>query len=258
MCPDRPSSSPPDPVRVEQAARNNARWCDTVCRAHGAAGRFFDSVWVNGHTTPPFYPNMVTLRDTPGHAAAIRELRRLVERPLQGSWTVKDSYASLDLAPLGFTLLFDAAWLWSSPLDRRRAGRSSGIRWSPVASSSDLETWEGAWSGGAGNGGAPGTRRIFPSSLLADPGVVFLAGHRGRRLVAGGVASTDGRVVGLSNVFAPPGEQAPAWSSLLAHTRSTFPRQPVVGYEQDETLEAARAAGFEVAGPLRVWLRRSQ
>jgi hypothetical protein len=38
--------------RVELAARNNAVWCDTVCRAHGVPGEFLNGIWVNRKLGP--------------------------------------------------------------------------------------------------------------------------------------------------------------------------------------------------------------
>ena len=33
--------------RYVRAARNNAEWCDAVCRAHGNPGEFHDDIWLN-------------------------------------------------------------------------------------------------------------------------------------------------------------------------------------------------------------------
>ena len=46
---------------VEGAARNNAEWCATVCRAHGVEGRFDPAHWVSATRTPPRYPDAITL-----------------------------------------------------------------------------------------------------------------------------------------------------------------------------------------------------
>jgi len=34
------------------AARNNARWCDAMARAHGAPGAFATQAWINRHPAP--------------------------------------------------------------------------------------------------------------------------------------------------------------------------------------------------------------
>jgi len=48
--------------RSVRAARNNAEWCDAVCRAHGNPGEFHDGIWLNRKPVPRFYPNAGHLR----------------------------------------------------------------------------------------------------------------------------------------------------------------------------------------------------
>ena len=93
--------------RVAAAARNNAAWCDSVCRAAGIATRWTDAAWIAGAPAPPLYPNVVTLtvEDLAPQLAAAADV------PVGSS--VKDSFAGLDLTPLGFEVLFEATWLWS-------------------------------------------------------------------------------------------------------------------------------------------------
>ena len=65
-----------------KAALNNARWCDTVCRAHGVPGSFSASMWVNDHQVPPYHSSIVTLGGTDrtdAHRAGIAE--RLAATP---------------------------------------------------------------------------------------------------------------------------------------------------------------------------------
>src|SRR4030095_14145228 len=75
------------------AARNNARWCDAVCRAHGRAGTFLPHAWVHAAPVPRFDPNAVTLAPD---EAAIAEQRSsvgiLATSNLPGRWAVKDSF----------------------------------------------------------------------------------------------------------------------------------------------------------------------
>lgn len=128
--------------RVEQAARNNAIWCDTVCQLHGAPGEFLDNAWVNRHRTPAYYPNLVTLRETADAAAVLENVRDLIGRALPGSWAVKDSFQTLDLTALGFAALFQAAWIWHDGLVQRPVSQTADIRWVRVVSPDELAIWE--------------------------------------------------------------------------------------------------------------------
>ncbi|MGP3964604.1 hypothetical protein ACTWPT_52470 [Nonomuraea sp. 3N208] len=37
---------------VDLAARDNAEWCGTMCRAHGLPGTFAERAWTNAARTP--------------------------------------------------------------------------------------------------------------------------------------------------------------------------------------------------------------
>ncbi|NNB88431.1 hypothetical protein [Corallococcus exiguus] len=227
------------------AVRNNAEWCDAVCRAHGRPGRFEEGLWLNPAPVPAFYPNAVTL--TEDHAEAT--LHALSRLELPGRWGVKDSFATLDLAAHGFDLLFEARWIHlaaNAPVPEA----DSGTAWRTVRTPEELEAWEAAWSG------RPHGGRVFPPALLQEEGVVFLAAGEGTRPLAGGIASFAANAVGLSNTFRVEGAPAALDAELLAHVRSHFPGQPIVGYEHGEALDTWGALGFESGGPLRVWLRR--
>ncbi|MFB0632976.1 hypothetical protein [Streptomyces sp. AB3(2024)] len=227
------------------AARNNAEWVAAVCRD----GAFRGSVWSSVRRTPPLYPDAVSL--TPQASAA-----DVVDGIDTGSpgCSVKDSFASLDLAPAGFEVLFEARWIHRPAGPAGRA--APGTEWSGVRTAAELGAWEAAWDGGAGAG-------LFHADLLARD-LVFLAGRSAGRIVAGAVASAGGGVVGVSNLFTADGEDCDpavqstavdaAWAAVLEAVAARWPGLPVVGYEQGEYLEAAVRAGFTPIGPLRVWL----
>ncbi|WP_371675811.1 hypothetical protein [Streptomyces sp. NBC_01276] len=233
---------------VLAAARNNAEWVAAVCRD----GAFSGSVWSSARRTPPLYPDAVSL--TP--EASAQEVVAGIDTGSPGC-SVKDSFASLDLAPAGFEVLFEAQWIHrpAGP-----AGRPApGTQWSEVRTAAELDAWEAAWDGAASTG-------LFHADLLARD-LVFLAGRSGGRIVAGAVASAGGGVVGVSNLFTvdgahgagsdPDGAAAAvgaAWAAVLEAVAARWPGLPVVGYEQGEDLDAAVRAGFTPIGPLRVWL----
>ncbi len=245
------------PSLVESAARNNAIWCDTVCRAHGVPGEFFPAVWLNRNPVPRFYSNLVALSGPGDQSAVIEHVRGLMALPLPAVWSVKDSFADLDLAPLGFDVLFEALWIACEPRSRTSGSASPHLRWTTVTSAEELMHWEAAWSGDATNRDSEGQPRQFPPSLLADPQLAFFAGYRGPQVVAGGIANRTGDVVGLSNVFVTDADAdgAAVWVDLVAKLQAVFPDLPLVGYERGGELGFAVAAGFEPIGPLRVWVR---
>jgi hypothetical protein len=92
-------------VAVTTAALNNAEWCDVVCRTNGIFGVFEANVWASQSRTPPYFPDAVTLES---NVADERILKLVDTTP---GCSVKDSFASLDLAPAGFHILFEAEWI---------------------------------------------------------------------------------------------------------------------------------------------------
>src|SRR3954469_13638689 len=90
---------------VRDAAQNNAEWCDAFCRTYGILGHFARDAWSCAERTPQLYPDAVTLvRGASGDALLARV-------DASGGCSIKDSFADLDLSPMGFEILFAAEWL---------------------------------------------------------------------------------------------------------------------------------------------------
>jgi hypothetical protein len=240
--------------RVEQAARNNAIWCDTICCVHGAAGEFHESVWLNRNPVPRFYPNAVTLveqRRVAGQLAQIGELAAT----FPGQWAIKDSFAELDLAALGCQLYFEATWIWRAPSTPLPKVDHQGVQWVRLQDAAQLAQWETAWSGNPIGHSATPQPHLFLPALLADPNVAFIAAYQGSALIAGAIANRTDTVVGLSNLFAPVEDSVAFWAGCVATAQATFRGLPLVGYESGADLARAEAVGFEKLQSLRVWGR---
>lgn len=222
--------------RIALAARNNAAWCDAVARSWGARGRFETAFWINPGAAPTFYPNAVTLTPTP----------RLPPEMLQaeGGFAVKDSFAQLDLAPLGYAPLFEAMWIWRDP---EPVARSDKAAWRIMRDADSLARWEAAW-----RGDEP-PLDLFRPALLDEPDHAFVAAEVDGQIVAGCVASRSAAVVGISNLFGPEALAA----GCLSAVQDFAPDRPVVGYEQEPALALMKSLGFQAVGPLRVWLRQT-
>ena len=228
-----------DPL-LHAAVINNARWCDAVCRSHDYPGEFTDRIWISAGHALPFYPNAITL--SPDVTAAEATAGQGPSRP----YSVKDSFARLDLATSGLTPLFDASWIvLPVPPD----GDDSS--WNVVTTPGELARWETAWAGGGTMTG------LFRPGLLADPRCTILACRRDGALVGGANAYTADGVTGILNVFKSGIADELLWAGVVRAVAALRPGLPIVGYECGEDLSAARQAGFTVLGPLRIWARRS-
>ncbi len=221
------------------AAANNAELCDVVCRTHGLAGRFDDDAWTSRTRTPPLYPDAVTLVPE----CSVPELLARVD-PSPGC-SIKDSFASLDLAPFGFRALFDAQWIARAP--STAAPVAAGERWTVVREQDAFATWEQAWRG---DDGLPDVLLV---DLLSQDSLSVVAEVVGGRVVAGALLNRSSEVVGISNFFDAGGSSS-SWEGCVAFAATLFPESTLVGYEAGNALGAVRTVGFDAPGRLRVWI----
>ncbi|GAA2325108.1 hypothetical protein GCM10010149_93110 [Nonomuraea roseoviolacea subsp. roseoviolacea] len=220
---------------VLEAARDNAAWCDAMCRAHGLPGRFTAHAWTNPRRTPPYYPDAVTLSPSATEAGVLGGI------DAGPGASVKDSFAALDLTPYGFHVLFEARWLHRPAAPA--PDPAGDVVWGRVRSASELREWERACFGGEADG-------LFPPSLLEETAILY--GRRDGAVVCGCVLTLTGEAVGVSNVFASGCDDDPAWAGTVAQAARLFPGRDLVGYEADTA--PAERHGFTPTGPLRVWL----
>jgi hypothetical protein len=220
-------------ARLRWTVRNNAKWCDLVCRSHRIQTSFRPDLWATAERPPQFYPDAITLRARVAEADVVSAIA-----PGPGG-SVKDSFATLDLADHGYQELFEARWItYDEP------PRPTSLPWTVVQTEGALAEWTQA----------AGLNNIIRAELLDRPEVRFLAGHDEHGIRAGAVANLTGPVVGVSNVFATTIGEDEAWDRIPAAVEAVFPNAPLVGYEQGTGLRAAIAAGFRELGPLRVWI----
>ncbi len=222
---------------IADAARNNAEWCDIVCATHGRPGTFGADAWSTPRRAPRLYPDAVTLDPA---ATAVDLLARI---DASAGCSIKDSFATLDLASHGLHVLFAAEWIWCAPGSSDTAGD-----WSPVADAQSLADWAAAW----GDDDAPAD--LFRAALLDNPSVVVLARRVNDDIVAGAILNLGANVVGVSNLFTTNGDVDAAWSSAITAAHARFPNLPIVGYEAGDDLAAACRSGFATFGELRVWI----
>jgi len=225
------------------AARNNALWCDAVCRTHGLRGSVDDSAWSSPTRTPPYYPDAVTL------SPAVDEHDLLARIDASDGCSVKDSWSCLDLTAEDFARLVVGEWLWLDP--RRPGGAADGRHWRRIATADELAAWVGVWATD------PGDAWILRAELLDEPGVHVLAAsdRPGGDIVAGGIVHQTGEVAGVGNLFDRDGDVERAWLGAATAARTVAGGIPLVGWEAGDSIAAAESAGCERIGPLTVWIR---
>jgi hypothetical protein len=164
-------------IRLAQAVQNNARWCDALGRARGAPGELHAAYWVNRGELPPYTSRLITLAGSAGADAVLAEIRALAAAAPDDRFSVKDAYACLDLAPLGFHVLFDATWIYRDPATPQPEDPDDVLAWTVVQDRDELAAWERAWRGNPANDAVDDDApRVFPPALLDEPGVHLVAG----------------------------------------------------------------------------------
>jgi hypothetical protein len=229
---------------ARDAARNNAEWCDALCRTHGIPGRFDPGAWVDPVRTPRYYPDAVTL-DPGVDAASILER---IDTTSPGC-SVKDSFANLDLRPDGFEVVHEAEWIHRGP-QAAPVINAGAMTWAPIRTPDALIAWEAAWDVDRDSA------RLFRPALLLDPAITVIGGFVDGSIVAGAIANrTRSDLVGLSNVFAIDDDLDRAWSGSITYLDTALAGRAIVGYESGDSLSIALRQGFQTIGPLRIWLK---
>jgi len=228
-------------------ASNNVDWYEAIFRSHGLTATMTDGMWISRDTPLPYYSNAVTLAPH-GHAAQVDQLREL-KSVLRTRWAVKDSFAALDLSPLGFRPLFDAEWIWCDASDAPAPG-PDGIAWRPVTTTRQLEGWEGAWR----TNGSPTETAVFVPNLLTNPAIALFEGYRGDAVVAGCAGNRSAGAVGFSNFFLDDSEEPFAVAGAIAEVARFGAGLPIVGYLAGDALARVTTLGFRSVGPLRIWM----
>jgi len=233
----------------QQAAANNAAWCDAMLRSHGRATSTTPHLWQTSGKPPLYYPHAVTLGGQCHAKAQYADIARMTETTQRAGrrLAIKDSFTSLDLAPLGYEVLFSADWLCLSAGTQVRPDTDVAATWQPVHSASDLQQWELAWHGA---GQAPGT---FLLPLLAHHAVTILAGYRDGQIVAGCSLYRSESTVGYTNLFMPTDDPESWRKACIAEIARRHPDCPLIGYESDTDSMAMQEIGCRKIGSLQVW-----
>ena len=216
------------------------------CSAHGFPGRFLNDLWFADHKAPRFYPNAVTLTDAAGARSQLDCITRLVakiDKPL----TIKDSFHSLDLNPLGFRPLFEAEWIYLPPSQANANADLVDVCWRPVKTEGNLTEWECRWSDGDPRSS------LFTPKFLTVPETSILAAYRDEKIIAGCVVQRSSDALGYSNLFLPPVDADALRIGCVAAIRQLAPDLPIVGYERGSELAAMKQLGFKPTGSLCVW-----
>ena len=228
------AQTPIDP-RLRQAVDASVGWYDDLCAVHGVGSALSDGLWMSLGPPPPLHSDAVAVEPS---VTVDQVLAALGGRAHAG---IKDSFATIDLAPAGWQLLFAATWIHR---DEGGSPRTDSSAWRPVTDAAELGRWTAHHD----------TAEVLLPALLNRAHFKILGRHAHGELTAGAVARLGSGVVDVSNLWAAPNHLVD-WDELADAVHAAFPGRPLVGYERGDDLERALAGRFTAVGPLRVWVR---
>lgn len=220
-------------INVDTAVINNIVWCGVVCELHGLAQTSSERVWGLLSKAPELYPDIIT---SSSHATSEEVKDFIGSREI---FSIKDSFANLNMVPFGFKVLFEAKWIHHAPVvdvDFDKTG------WTVISTEKDLARWTLAC----------GLQKVIIPKILDRKDVkIFMHDIDGE--ISGFIANLNANTVGISNVFS--NNNTIIWTDISPLVSTYFPGIPMVGYENGDDLTAALSSEWTTIGPLRVWIK---
>lgn len=220
-------------VNVDTAVINNIVWCGVVSELHGITQTSSERVWGLLSKAPELYPDIITS----SKYATSEEVRDFIGN--REIFSIKDSFANLNMVQFGFKVLFEAKWIHHAPVvgvDFDKRG------WTVVSSDKDLAKWTFA---------SELQKVIIPKILDRKDVKIFM--HEIDGEISGFIANLNANAVGISNVFS--NKNKIIWTDIAPLVSTNFPGIPMVGYENGDDLTAALSSRWTTIGPLRVWIK---
>lgn len=220
-------------MHIDKAVLNNILWCGIVCNLHGLTQASSEHVWGLLSKAPEFYPDIIT---SSRHATSEEIMDFIGKREV---FSIKDSFANLDMVPFGFEILFEAKWIYHAPVTDVGFVQEE---WSVVTKEKDLTRWALA----------NGLQKVIKSDLLTHKDVKIYM-HEKNGELSGFITNLSANAVGISNVFS--NSQKNVWSDIVKIVSTYCPGIPMVGYESGDSLTSALLSEWTSLGPLRVWIK---
>ena len=238
--------------KIEKAIANNNGLYEAVFRNFKISSQKNENIWYSLEKVPPLYSNLVTLSRNWVPDTIFEQIDKKSERDRWNEWSIKDSFAVLNLEKIGLKKLFDAKWMYLED-SKFKPSENLRINFEIVSDENGLRDWKSAW--GSYEEGEDLADQIFDSSLLFDKDIFLVAAYKNEKLESGCLVNRTDDVLGISNFFSPNQNY---WSATIEFIKKAIGRNDIVGYESNlELIERLRSLGFDPLGDLSVWLKKS-
>ena len=235
--------------KLKKAILNNNDLYDAVFSAQNMTFNRGRSICYSLEKTPPLYSNLVTVSQTWKPDETLKLIEGNFKNENWGKWSIKDSFAVLELEAFGFEKLFDANWLYLDVAKFTPVNNSLKLIYKIVEDEKVLAEWLKAWDSDEHLGS-----KVFQPAMLDNPKIYFVAGDDGEKIVCGCLVNKTADVLGISNFFAPD-SNIEYWSEIIEFVHNSIEFAGIVGYERKDLVKKLQPLGFEATGDLTVWLR---
>ena len=210
-----------------------------------------DSIWYCLEEAPPFYSNLVTVSEHWKPDEIFQTIDKNFKDENRNEWSIKDSFAALDLSIYGFNKLFDANWIYLEAANFTPLKTAANLHFKVVKNEKDLSDWRIAWDSNEDLG-----KQIFHPDLLNDSKIHFVAGYKNENIECGCLLNETENILGISNFFAPE-KTIEVWSETIEFVFDSIKAADIVGYERNPLTAKLKTFGFEAIGDLVVWLHKN-
>lgn len=232
------------------ALRNSNALYDEIFVNQNICFRRNDSICYCLEETLTYYSNLVTVDEEWKPDEIFEAIDKNFERENWSEWSIKDSFAVLNLTEYKFETLFSAQWFYLEAEKFTPLKSESNLSFAILENESDLEIWRKAWDDNEKLG-----KEIFDSKLLNNPRVYFIAGYENNKIACGCFLNKSDSVLGVSNFFAKD-TSIYYWSEIIEFIFSAVEKTDIVGYEQNALVEKLeKRLNFEKVGDLTIWIK---
>lgn len=236
---------------MDIAVTNFVEHCQAIPASLGSPGTQTPAFSVNHHTLNIPYPNGITIRDSEHSQTQLTQIRQmLASRPLNSETSVVDSYASLDLTPLGFQVLFDTPWFYRTA-DPDVQTTADAPRIEQINTPAQLVEFDRAAAIGFGQ---PNADIVYSTPLLNDSRYCFYYIRQSNKIVAGVQTFTNSESIGIYTLFTLPEYQRNGFATALVNRAlATAPQLPAITNPGEESDHLFRKARFTHIGTRTIW-----
>ena len=233
--------------RLQKAIRNNLNLYELIFDTHQLRYHSTNEIWYSTEIAPRLYSNLITISEGWVPDDTLQIIDNAYKNQPRKQWSIKDSFAMLNLEDLGFIKRFTAQWIYLDSAKFIPQPQYKQLEYQIIQDEAELTIWKQGW----GTYEEPG-EEIFLPGLLNLPTVKFIAGYHQGQLLSGCLVNKTDGVFGISNFFSPSDDPG-YWTDMLQFIFNEIEKNDVVGYEGDDVLENLKTIGFQSIGRLIVW-----